>query len=227
MLEVLTEFNLVSITVRLALSLLCGGILGIERERKGRAAGFRTYMLVCLAATLVMLTNQYMYIYAGSGDMARLGAQIINGVCILGAGTIIVTGRNHVKGLTTAAGLLASTCIGLAIGLGFYSGAIIGCVLIYIVMSAFHKLESRFVLKSKRISLYIVFESMLDIGKIFEYTKGRYLKVSNLDLEKENISDKCGVAVFLTIQLSKAENRLQVLDDLKLIPGIKYLEEIQ
>ncbi len=120
------DFNCISITVRLALSLLCGGVLGFERERKGRAAGFRTYMLVCMGATLVMLTNQYIHDYTGTGDIARLGAQVISGIGFLGAGTIIVTGRNHIKGLTTAAGLWASACIGLAIGIGFYFGAIIG-----------------------------------------------------------------------------------------------------
>ena len=109
--------------------------IGLERGRKGRAAGFRTYMLVCLGAALTMLLGQYEFEMLNfhwqslSGgqttDVTRFSAQVINGVGFLGAGTIIVTGRQEVKGLTTAAGLWASACVGLAIGAGFYE-----CVLL-------------------------------------------------------------------------------------------------
>ena len=117
--EVLKELNSISVTVRLMLSLVCGGILGVERGRKKRPAGFRTYMLVCMGAALVMITNQYIVEVYGGSDPARMGAQVISGIGFLGAGTIIVTGRNRVKGLTTAAGLWAAACVGLSLGIGF------------------------------------------------------------------------------------------------------------
>ena len=139
----LGEVNFLSTFVRLALAMLCGGVLGMERGKKNRPAGFRTYMLVCVGATLVMLTNQYICMEYGTGDPARLGAQVISGIGFLGAGTIIVTGRNRVKGLTTAAGLWACACVGLAVGIGFYSGAIIGCTLILVVMSVLHRIDDR------------------------------------------------------------------------------------
>ena len=109
---------LLEATIKMALALICGGVLGIERGRKKRPAGFRTYMLVCLGATLVMMTNEHICHAYGTGDMARMGAQVVNGIGFLGAGTIITTGHNRVKGLTTAAGLWAAACIGLAIGSG-------------------------------------------------------------------------------------------------------------
>ena len=102
------ELNSVSIIARLCLAVLCGGIIGVERGRKGRPAGFRTHILVCLGSALAMMTNAYLIEYYGGGDPARLGAQVISGIGFLGAGTIIVTGRQQVKGLTTAAGLWAS-----------------------------------------------------------------------------------------------------------------------
>src|SRR5690554_4598709 len=104
--------------------MVAGGILGLDREFKNRPAGLRTFMLVCIASTLVMITNQYVLeVYSHLNiDPTRMGAQVISGIGFLGVGTIIVTRRNHVKGLTTAAGLWASACIGLAIGIGFYSG---------------------------------------------------------------------------------------------------------
>lgn len=124
--------SIVEITVKLLLALLCGGILGIEREHKKRPAGFRTYMLVSLGSALVMMTNQYIWEYYGIGDPTRMGAQVINGIGFLGAGTIIVTGHNRVKGLTTAAGLWTAACIGLAIGIGFYEGAVIGTIMFFL-----------------------------------------------------------------------------------------------
>ena len=118
--------------LRLALAMLLGGCIGLERERKRRPAGFRTYMLVCLGAALTVLLSLYEYtlitgpwsaLAAELGmktDVSRFGAQVINGIGFLGAGTILVTGRQQVKGLTTAAGLWASACTGLAVGAGFY-----------------------------------------------------------------------------------------------------------
>ena len=128
--DYLRQFNLLSVVVRLLAAMLFGGMLGIDRAKKGRAAGFRTYMFVCLGAALAMLLSQYEHaMLAGRWaekaldvgirtDVSRFGAQVINGIGFLGAGTILVTDRQEVKGLTTAAGLWASACMGLAIGAG-------------------------------------------------------------------------------------------------------------
>ena len=128
------SINDISIIIRVLLSIIIGGVIGIERGRKHHPAGFRTYMLVCLGATLVMMTNQYIYQTFSNGDISRLGAQVINGIGFLGAGTIIVTRKNQVRGLTTAAGLWSSACLGLAVGIGFYEGAIIvGFAILFIM----------------------------------------------------------------------------------------------
>ena len=120
------DMSFLAVTVRLALAVICGGIIGLEREYKRRPAGFRTHILICLGAAMTTLTSQYlcleMHFYT---DVGRLGAQVIAGIGFIGAGTIIVTKRKQVKGLTTAAGLWASACLGLAIGAGFYSCAFI------------------------------------------------------------------------------------------------------
>ena len=102
---VFSELNLFSILLRIALALILGGALGIEREQKQHPAGFRTYVIVCLGATLACITNLYMCERLGGTDPARIPAQVISGIGFLGAGTILVTRNNHVRGLTTAAGL--------------------------------------------------------------------------------------------------------------------------
>ena len=128
----LRELNMASLLLRLILAMLCGGLLGLERGRKRRPAGSRTYMLVCLGAALTMVLSQYEYVMLTTEwvdvstelgirtDVARFGAQVVNGIGFLGAGTIMITGRQQIKGLTTAAGLWASACMGLSIGAGFY-----------------------------------------------------------------------------------------------------------
>lgn len=139
--DVLIELNEISITLRVFLSILVGGILGIERGSKNRPAGFRTYILVCLGASLVMMTNQFVFKVYGASDPTRLGAQVISGIGFLGAGTIILNGRNQVKGVTTAACLWTAACCGLAIGVGFYFGAIIGAVSTLFVLTTLHKID--------------------------------------------------------------------------------------
>lgn len=149
----LGELNLFSTVVRLALALILGGILGIERGRKRRPAGLRTYMIVCMASALVMLTGEYLVQEYGTGDPARLGAQVISGIGFLGAGTIIITSR-QVKGLTTAAGLWAAACMGLAIGAGFYAGAVICGTFLLLVMAAMSRLDAYLRLRSRQINFF-------------------------------------------------------------------------
>lgn len=230
--ELLTEVNLVSTVIRLLLALVCGGILGIERGRKKRPAGFRTYMLVCIGATLVMITNQYIYKQYPTTDPARMGAQVISGIGFLGAGTIIVTGKNRVKGLTTAAGLWAAACIGLSIGIGFYPGAIIGCILIFIVMSVLHRIDERMTSSAKIINLYIEISQMSAVGNFMRFAKEQNLKVSDVELSRSKAFSDYGVAsearhvLTLTLQIPKRCTHIELIELLSTVEGVMYMEEI-
>ena len=230
--ELLTEVNIVSTAIRLLLALICGGILGIERGRKKRPAGFRTYMLVCVGATLVIITNQYIYTQYSNTDPTRMGAQVISGIGFLGAGTIIVTGKNRVKGLTTAAGLWAAACIGLSIGIGFYSGAIIGCILIFVVMSALHRLDERMTSSAKIINLYIELSQMSDVGHFMKFAKEQELKVSEVELTRSKafsnygVSNEASLALTLTLQLPKRCTHIEIIELLSTVEGVKYVEVI-
>lgn len=131
-LKTLSDFNIYSIAFRLILAILVGGIIGNERGKHGSAAGLRTHILVCIGAAMTALTGYYVYATLGvSGDIMRLSAQVVSGIGFLGAGMIIVKNGNIVTGLTTAAGMWATAAIGIALGYGFYTGAVIatiGCV---------------------------------------------------------------------------------------------------
>ena len=166
--EAMEDFNAWTVCLRLLLATLIGGIIGLERSKKGRSAGMRTHILVCLGAALTALSGVYLTAHGSPGDPARLSAQVISGIGFLGAGTIIVTGRQKIKGLTTAAGLWASACMGLAIGAGFYLGALVGFVLVLITATLLSRLEDKIVSHARNVNIYLEYTVGSDMGRIIE-----------------------------------------------------------
>ncbi|MDD4583442.1 MAG: MgtC/SapB family protein, partial [Eubacteriales bacterium] len=181
----LYEINIYSIALRLFLALLFGGIIGLERGANKHQAGLRTHILVCIGATLAMLTNHYIFeSITENTDPARLGAQVISGIGFLGAGLILVTSRNKVKGLTTAAGLWASACIGLALGIGFYSGAIVAGVLVFIVLALLPRVEVYFYNRSRLMSLYIELDSMNNMREFLNVVRNQNFIISETQVNR-------------------------------------------
>ncbi|HIU67325.1 MAG TPA: MgtC/SapB family protein [Candidatus Caccomorpha excrementavium] len=226
MAEYLIQENVAETAFRLLLALICGGVLGIERGRKNRPAGFRTYMLVCVGAALVMITNEYIYNRYGTGDPTRLGSQVISGIGFLGAGTIIVTVRNRVKGLTTAAGLWGAACMGLAIGAGYYTAAIISCVMIYFVMAMLYRLDVRVMASARAINLYVEFASVRDIGEFIQYVKERDMKITDLELIQSGSVNESAAAILVTIRLMKKAEHAEIIHLLSSAGGVRYMEEV-
>lgn len=223
----LREINTVSIIFRLVLATLFSGIIGIERGAKKRPAGFRTHILVCIGATLVMLTSQYMVdVLKVQTDATRLGAQVISGIGFLGAGTIIVIGRNQVKGLTTAAGLWACACMGLAIGIGFYEGAIISCIFLYGVMTGLHRFDQYVQEHSRIIEVYLELENMRALSRFIEYVKSQGTKVSNLEIQRIKQDGDQLVGAMMTLALRDYCNHTQYIVELHDLEGIRAIQEI-
>ncbi len=218
--------EIIDIVIKMFLALLCGGILGIERERKKRPAGFRTYMLVCLGATLVMMTNQYIYEQYQTGDPTRMGAQVISGIGFLGAGTIIITGHNRVKGLTTAAGLWAAACIGLAIGIGFYEGAIVGSIMIFLALVIMHSLDGRITTSAKLVLLYVELEKLSAMSNLIAFIKESDMKLIDIETEPSNKMSTSGVTVIITVRLTSKRAHAEILQLVNELDGVVYVEEI-
>ena len=223
---ILMDLNAVSIVLRIILSLLIGGILGIERGRKRHPAGFRTYMLVCLGATLAMMTNQFVMEQFGSGDPTRLGAQVISGIGFLGAGTIIVTRNSQVKGLTTAAGLWTAACLGLAIGIGFYEGAILVGFSVYLIMTVFQKIDNWLIENSKHMSFYLSFESTECMDRFMEFCNKENLQVQDIEMGKNKASQDSGVFVIVMLKSAKRLQRSEIVKKLHMLEGLKHVEEL-
>ena len=211
------ELNLYSLIIRIVLSLFIGGILGFDRGRKNRPAGFRTYMLVCLGSTLVMITNQYVFQVFKSGDPVRLGAQVVSGVGFLGAGTIILTGHNQVKGITTAAGIWTAACCGLTIGIGYYEGAVAGGIAVFIVMASLQKLEGFVRKNSQAVELYIEYDNTMPLSELFIYLRKNDLDIVEIDLAKNPSLINIFQSATMTVKGKTKNSHSVVLDCSKYI----------
>jgi putative Mg2+ transporter-C (MgtC) family protein len=222
----LREVNTLSIIVRLSLAAICGGLIGYDRGRKKRPAGFRTHILVCIGSALVMITNQYIIdIMKYTSDPTRLGAQVISGIGFLGAGTILITGKQQVKGLTTAAGLWASACMGLAIGIGFYEGALIGCIFILGSMTLLHRLDVYFMSKTKLVELYVELLSVKSISKFFDFIRSNNMELTNVEIIKSKTAEDM-VGLFITIKQKEKHDHMKVITMLSAMEDVVVVEEI-
>ena len=232
--------NTLSITqmlLRVGLAVICGGVIGLERGKKRRPAGFRTYMLVCIGSAMTMILGNYLFAmmsgvwadsinFAVSTDVSRFGAQVINGIGFLGAGTIIVTGRQQVKGMTTAAGLWASACMGICIGAGFYSAAIICCLLIFITVVILSRLERFILSRSKNINLYVEFEDINDLSAIIRRIKSYNTRIFDVEITKSKYSDtKLPYAIF-SLKLSKNVTHTVLITAISEMDSVISIEEL-
>ncbi len=223
----LREINTLSIVIRLTLATFCGGLIGYDRGRKKRPAGFRTHILVCIGSALAMITNQYIIDIMGyTADPTRLGAQVISGIGFLGAGTILITGKHQVKGLTTAAGLWASACMGLAIGIGFYEGALAGCMFIWGSMTLLHRFDSYFMSKTKLMELYIELISLKSIGKVFDLLKNNNLEITNVEIIKTARTGDDVVALSITIKQKERQDHEKIIALIGTLDDVVLVEEV-
>ena len=223
----LANINIWSILVRLILAVILGGVIGVERATKRHAAGFRTYTLVCVGSAIAMLTNQFMFSQFGGGDAGRLGAQVISGIGFLGAGTILVTSRNQIRGLTTAAGLWACACLGLAIGIGFYTLAIASVVLILAALTVFTYLENYFTDKTKSMDIHVELDTRTNLKDLIKYIRSNMMKVKSIEHNPAYASS--GLSVYtISIELEK-NNKLthkNVLEEIRKLEYVNYVEEM-
>lgn len=196
--ELFDWYYLAKIAFRLALAVVTGGLIGNERQRHGRAAGIRTHILVCLGAALTALFGEYLSTVTGSnGDIQRISAQVISRIGFLGAGMIIVKNSNVISGLTTAAGVWTTSTIGIAIGYGFYYGAVIAVVLFLVNVIFFTKLEKR---KNATEMIYVEIDDMYKTNKVVEKIRS----IVDMDISYSFIAAKSKntdhLGIYITIE---------------------------
>ena len=218
------EITLLAVVLRIVTAVIVGGLIGLERGLKNRPAGLRTYMVVCVGACLIMLTNQYVTQVYKTGDPVRMGAQVVSGIGFLGAGTIIVTRRNQIKGLTTAAGLWAAAGVGLALGIGFYEAALVGGIAIITVMTLLQKMDNRMHRSTKVFELYVELAQDRPLADFLRDIRSKEIEVRDLIREHDSDGEDGSRAHFILLKMQKRKNHLEVADEIRQLPGVVYVE---
>ena len=221
----LREVTYLAVALRIFAAVIVGGILGLERGMKNRPAGLRTYMLVCVGACVIMLTNQYIFQVFGSGDPVRMGAQVVSGIGFLGAGTIIVTRRNQIKGLTTAAGLWSAAGVGLALGVGFYEAAVVGTLAVFFVMTLLQKMDNKLHRRSRQLEAYIEL-STISLGDFLRTMREADIEVSDVQRESGEEESEGTRAYIATLKGKTRKNHQELMEKVLAIPGVEFVEEL-
>ncbi|GHU63747.1 magnesium transporter [Clostridia bacterium] len=212
------------IALRVVIAVVLGGAIGLERGVRNHPAGFRTHILVCVGACLAMLTNQFVFDAIGTGtDPTRIGAQVISGIGFLGVGTIFMAGRGTIKGLTTAAGLWAAGAIGLAVGIGFYAGAVVAGIVVLVVLGLFPALENLVYRTSRRLILHIEVSSLEAEAAFAKYIAdtGNLVKskhIATISVPGDKVSSR------YTIQMKHDADAEGFVSQLASLPGVIQIE---
>ena len=222
-LDPLREITTVAVLVRLFFAMLCGGAIGIEREHKRRTAGFRTHILICLGAAMTTMVSQFLFremnMYT---DIGRLGAQVIAGIGFIGAGTIIVTKRRQVKGLTTAAGLWTCAIIGLCVGAGYYEAAVLATVIILLAEIFFSRFEYWVLDSARNINIYVEYSGTDNLDSVIRTLKTYRVIILDLEITK---SGQNSCAIF-QLQLPKKLSHDKLMTVVSTSDGIISVEEL-
>ena len=223
----MSDWSFFSILIRLLLAWVIGFVIGIDRERRNRSAGIRTHVLVCIGAALVMMTGQFIFLHFpdANGDVARLGAQVISGIGFLGAGTILVTKKLHVRGLTTAAGLWACACAGLAIGIGFIEGTIIAVSLIIVTLRLVTVYDKRLHRNTHNFDLYVEFKNNQDVRALIRLLHEKRISFTDFNLIR-GTAEAEGPAVTVSVELPTSVDKESFLADIQELPGIAFFEAL-
>ena len=213
--------NIWTIILRIFLATICAGSIGFERTRKRHAAGLRTYILVCLGAAIVMMISDYLCLVYESTDAARLGAQVISGIGFLGAGSILITSKNRIKGLTTAAGLWTSACMGLAIGAGFYTLALVANIAILIILSLMPSIEKFFRRKTRYFELHVELDERSNLRDLVNFLRSINVQITSIE------KNQSGLSVY-TMMLSSEEKHDHdtFISTIQNLEYVNYCEEI-
>ncbi len=219
----LREVTFFTVFLKMFCAVICGGAIGIERERKRRTAGFRTHILICLGAAMTTMISHYLFSYLHlDNDVSRLGASVIAGIGFVGAGTIIVTKRRQIKGLTTAAGLWTCAIIGLSVGAGYYEAGILATVIILLAEIFFSRFEYWVLDSARNINIYVEYTGNDNLDAVILLLKSYRVVILDLEITKSG-SNACAI---FQLQLPKKLSHDKLLTVVSTSEGIISVEEL-
>lgn len=235
----LREFSFLSVCLRLLLAMACGGVIGFGRSRKNRVAGLRTYMIISLGAALSVLVTMYVWEMLGGAwaetvaevgqkfDASWLSSQVITGIGFLGAGMIIKAAHQQVHGLTTAAGLLTTVCMGLGAGSGFFEMALLSLAFSVLVLNLMSPLEFLYKRRLRNITLLIEFVSIEDISHVIDAVKAHNAEIFEVDVEQTEETETQKPCAIFILQLSREDpSHSSMLSTVAALPGVYSVHEL-
>lgn len=213
--------SVLEILVRLVVAAVCGSVIGYQREITERPAGFRTHVLVCIGSALIMMVSIYPFGDASRVDPTRIAAQVVTGIGFLGAGTIIRQG-SIVRGLTTAASLWTIAGVGLAVGAGFYSAALLTTALVFVVLSGFKIIETRLIgTKGAQVLLVRIEDKPGMLGGIGSALGEMSVNIKNIEMAQE---EGRIAQIRLALEIPKSVSMTTIIERLVSIEGLKTAE---
>jgi len=220
------DFTLSSVSARLVLATLLGSFVGMERAHKRYAAGIRTFALVCLGSALATIMGLYFAELSPiETDAGRIPAQILSGIGFLGAGTIIVTERKQIKGLTTAPDLWVTATMGMAIGAGFVGAGLVCFLLIFVTTYCMHYMAMYIERHTKTIEIYVEL-SRLGVEDFLNYIKSKGYIITSMERRKDKTILEDDIALRIEIDMIKKQDHAVVLDEIMRVIDVHYVEEI-
>lgn len=215
-----------SVAVRLIMATLMGALVGMERAQKRYAAGIRTFALVCLGSALAMVTALYLAdMSGGDADVGRIPGQVLTGIGFLGAGTIIVTDRKQIRGLTTAAGLWVTSTMGLAIGAGFVWASVLCLVLILFTTWLMHSFSRYVESHTRTMELYIEIERA-KVNELLRFIREQDYLIKSMERRQEPVLVEGDIALRVELDLLKKQYHPLLMDEIMGVEGVHYIEEV-
>ena len=223
----LKDLNTGSVCFRLCLTVILGGIVGIERERHGKAAGLRTHILVCLGAAMAVMTGMYISdLYGEKTDASRIAAQVVSGIGFLGAGTILVRNKSTITGLTTAASVWATGTLGLAIGSGLYEAAILCTVFMLFTAGKLGDIDRILMSRSRETALYVEFKDVGSINGTIEEIKAAGFHVASINLAPPKSGLSGGIGADMVIKAQKPLPSRDIVQRICAVENVYFAIEV-
>ena len=235
----LRDFTFTTVILRLLLAFLSGTVIGYGRARKQRAAGLRTFILTSIGAALTTLLATYEYqmlcgpwadVVKEVGlkfDGSRYSAQVISGIGFLAAGTIISIGHQQVSGLSTAAGLFASVCMGIAAGAGFYECVIVVLVILIIVLDVMWPLEPAFKRRLRNITVFVEFNALENLNEISDIVRSRGATIYDIEIERSKRDrDKYPCAILILKMSREKPSHSGMLSSIAELDCVRTIHEL-
>lgn len=229
MIEYIESWNTVSIVIRLLLAMLFGALIGLERSSQKQNTGMRTFALVSLGSALATMLNVYLVNMDGgvySADISRIPAAVVSGIGFLGAGSILITGQNKIKGLTTAASLWVTAIMGMALGAGFIVASGVCFVLVLISNTILHKVSRYVEENSKLMSVSVEVDKVKGVTKLRKELDLMDYKVVSITKTKQKSLIETNVVVVVELDLGHQMNHREVVEKLGNLDFINYIEEV-